>query len=143
MYDLLNLTDLEEIKVLKSRYFYYVDGKAWNRLRDEVFTEDCEFEVPDAAIHGVEAFLARISPTLDTAVSVHHGHMPEIAFTSPDTATGRWAMDDVIRWPTDKPFRRKYTLLRGSGYYHDSYLRTAAGWRISTMRLTRAFVDLS
>lgn len=145
VYELSNLPDLEEIKALKSRYFYYVDTKAWDRLRREVFTEDCEFELPGAetVIRGIELFLARISPTLDSATSVHFGHLPEIVFTSADTAGGRWSMDDEIRWPEDQLFRRKYARLKGAGYYHETYQRTNAGWRINSMRLERIFVDLS
>ena len=143
MFDLSNLPDLEEIKVLKSRYFHYVDSKAWDRLRSEVFVDDCEFELPEASVSGVDAFLARISPVLDVATSVHRGHLPEISFASADRATGRWLMDDEIRWPEDKPYRRKFTLLRGVGHYYETYVRTAEGWRIKTLRLTRTFVDLS
>jgi hypothetical protein len=143
MFDLSNLTDLEEIKVLKSRYFHYVDGKAWGRLRSEVFVHDSQFHLPEAIVSGVDAFLARISPVLDVATSVHRGHMPEIIFESSDRATGRWLMDDEIRWPADKPFKRKFTLLRGTGHYYETYVRTAEGWRIKALRLTRTFVDLS
>jgi hypothetical protein len=59
--------------------------------------------------------------------------MPELELTSPDTATGIWAMQDQIWWPEGAPVRR----LVGSGHYHETYRRTPDGWRIASMRLTR------
>jgi hypothetical protein len=34
--------------------------------------------------------------------------------------------------------------MKGAGHYHETYVRNAAGWRISSMRLTRLYrvVDL-
>ncbi|MBI0293347.1 nuclear transport factor 2 family protein [Streptomyces sp. PRKS01-29] len=36
------------------------------------------------------------------APSVHHGHMPEIEITGPDTASGIWAMEDLLTFPAGK-----------------------------------------
>ena len=40
-----------------------------------------------------------VSVALAQAVTVHHGHMPEIELTSPITATGIWAMFDIVQSP--------------------------------------------
>lgn len=37
--------------------------------------------------------------TYQTSRTVHHGHMPEIDITGPDTARGTWAMFDYVEWP--------------------------------------------
>jgi hypothetical protein len=74
-----------------------------------------------------------VSGILESVVTVHHGHMPELRLTSPTTATGVWAMEDELWWPEGSPIRH----LHGYGHYHETYAKTPAGWRISSMRLTR------
>lgn len=61
--------------------------------------------------------------------------LPEIELTSPTTATGIWALHDIVIWPTG-------LRLDGHGHYHETYAKTDAGWRISTSRLTRLHSDL-
>jgi hypothetical protein len=68
---------------------------------------------------------------------VHHGHTPEIDITSATTATGTWAMEDVLRWPDSGPLRS----LHGYGHYHETYERVAGQWYIKTITLTRLRVD--
>jgi len=70
-------------------------------------------------------------------VTVHHGHMPEIELTSPTTATGIWSMEDKLRWPKGSVIRE----MHGYGHYRETYERTATGWRIKTLKLTRLRVD--
>jgi hypothetical protein len=65
--------------------------------------------------------------------SVHHGHMPEIVLTSPTTASGVWALEDQLWWPEGGPL----THMHGFGHYHETYEKTADGWRIKTMTITR------
>ncbi len=65
------------------------------------------------------------------AVTVHHGHMPEITLTGSDTATGIWAMEDYVDWGRGKAFR-------GYGHYHEHYAKDPdAGWQITNLKLTR------
>ena len=73
------LVHVESIKQLKARYFRFIDTKQWEALRD-VFTDDLQFyfESSTPTITSADAFVAFISERLATAVSVHHGHMPEI-----------------------------------------------------------------
>ena len=42
--------------------------------------------------------MAFLEPVLQDVVTVHHGHMPEIELTSPTTARGIWAMEDMLRY---------------------------------------------
>ena len=58
--------------------------------------------------------------TLADAVTVHHGHMPEITLTSSTTASGIWALHDEIVWPDG-------TRMRGDGHYHETYERWWTG----------------
>ena len=77
-----------------------------------------------------------LSETLADAVTVHHGHMPEIRLTSPTTATGIWALADVIVWPDG-------TRLHGYGHYHETYAREGEEWRIASSTLTRLHMDFT
>jgi hypothetical protein len=127
--------DLEAIRQLKARYFRCLDTKQWDALR-EVFTADVEVDMTGEGAgvsHGPDEFVGGVSRILESVTTVHHGHMPELQLTSPTTATGLWAMEDELWWPEGSPIRH----LHGYGHYHETYTKTAAGWRISSMRLTR------
>lgn len=84
-------------------------------------------------IDGVDTYLPFLISQIGDVTTAHHGHMPEINFVDDDTATGIWAMEDELWWPEGSPI--KY--LHGYGHYHETYVRTAAGWKISSMTLTR------
>ena len=45
---------------------------------------------------GVDNFVPMVMGGLENAATMHHCHTPEIAFTSPATATGIWAMEDLL-----------------------------------------------
>jgi hypothetical protein len=81
--------------------------------------------------------VAFISKSFVGATTVHHGHMPEITLTGPDTATGTWALDDYSKLPG----HGSPSLFHGQGHYHEEYVRTGAGWRISRSILTFQNVD--
>lgn len=143
------LLDVEAIKVLKARYFRYVDTRDWPALR-ELFTDDARFEFPGlGTFEDVEAGLAKIRSALGSATTIHHGHMPEITLTGSDTAEGIWAMHDyVIRHgaaggdealPGYAPeFQRG---LRGYGHYLETYRRVGSGWLIASLKLTRLHIE--
>jgi SnoaL-like domain len=131
------LVNVENIKQLKARYFRFIDTKQWEALRD-VFTDDLEFyfESSTPTITSADAFVAFISERLATAVSVHHGHMPEISIADDSNATGVWAMYD---WVDDPDHGRAF---QGYGHYRERYRRGSDGsWRISELRLERIRVD--
>jgi uncharacterized protein (TIGR02246 family) len=130
--------DIEAIRQLKARYFRTIDTKDWAGLRD-VFTDDVVVDSVESGgevVTGVDEFLAFLPQALDGVVSVHHGHMPEIEVTSATTATGIWAMEDMLRWPNGME-------LHGYGHYHETYRKTDAGWRIATTKLTRLRQDMT
>jgi SnoaL-like domain len=80
--------------------------------------------------------MAFLEQTLTGAVTVHHGHMPEVTLTSPNTAAGVWALHDEIVWPDG-------TRMRGDGHYHETYELVAGEWRIASSTLTRLRMDLT
>ncbi len=132
------MDDVEAIKQLKARYFRTMDTKDWAGMR-QVFTDDVVMDTTDSGggvVTGADAFLAFLRETLAGAVTVHHGHMPEIHLTSPTTATGIWALQDVIVWPDG-------TRLHGYGHYHETYAREGGEWRIASSTLTRLHMDFT
>jgi hypothetical protein len=148
MTDIERLTAIEEIRQLKARYFRCMDTKDWPGLQ-AVFSSDAELDMRGEAADkskAAEALIvgnANIMPFIRNAVldltTVHHGHMPEIDITSPTTATGIWAMEDVLRWPPGAAVKT----LHGYGHYHETYRKTEDGWRIQSSRLSRLRVDVT
>lgn len=137
--------DIEQIKQLKARYFRLMDTKQWDIWAD-CFTEDLvsivELEVPQdgkpVPTHpmgdGRDAFVASASTFPGPYTTVHHGHMPEITLTGPDTAKGIWAMEDVVNMPDGQ-------VLYGYGHYHEDYRKEGGTWRIAKLHLTRLRLD--
>jgi uncharacterized protein (TIGR02246 family) len=135
--ELQALTDLEAIRLLRARYTRAIDTKDWD-LFGACLTEDSRLHTDGGVQEGREAIVAGISATLASAVTVHHIHQPEIELTGPDTATGVWAMNDVVEFTRDGV---SVFGIRGYGHYKDEYRRTAEGWKISSSTLTRLRVD--
>jgi hypothetical protein len=145
MTDIERLLAIEEIKRLKSRYFYCLDYKDWARWKAEVWAPDGRLEVPEVSmiVEGVDNIIKYTSESAGNQISTHHGHMPDIEILSADSAKGIWAMEDILRLPKDQPSRYGYTHLHGFGHYHETYVRSSVGWRIKSTRLTRLYVERS
>ena len=92
---------IEEIRALKARYFRCLDTKDWAGF-GEVFAEDAVFDisddVPGGVVNGRDKIVTAASVPLTDCVSIHHGHCPEIEIISATTASGIWAMEDMLRW---------------------------------------------
>ena len=134
------MDDVEQIKQLKARYFRRMDTKDWAGLV-EVFTSDVIIDMRGeggGVTESASAFVTPLSEMLADVVTVHHGHMPEITIDSKDSASGVWAMEDMLWWPEGSPLKH----LHGYGHYHETYARTVDGWRIATMTLTRLRRDI-
>ena len=137
----MSMEDVEEIKRLKARYFRCMDTKDWDGMR-QVFTEDVVVDTSGdggGVQHGPDNFFAMLVEAIGDVVTVHHGHMPEITITSPTTATGIWAMEDMLRWPEGATFMRE---LHGYGHYHETYAKVDGEWKIASMKLTRLRRDV-
>lgn len=144
------LLAIEEIKRLKARYFRFMDTGDWDGFAS-LFAEDALFDVrgaleekPDLSalgepIRGRAAITDYVRGGISVLTSAHYGHMPEIEILSEDSATGIWALDDILRPPAGGPF----TLFRGHGHYHERYSRIDGRWLIAELRITRLMVELS
>ena len=146
---------IEEIKRLKARYFRAIDTHDW-ALLGETFTQDilCDFrgatiatgadsgqplvEEEHEVLRGRDTALAGLEASLTGVSSVHQGFMPEIEIIDENSATGLWAMSDILLPDDAKPFRE----LRGYGHYHETYRKEGGAWRIASFRLTRLRVEI-
>jgi SnoaL-like domain len=141
--DTERLLAIEEIKVLKARYFRCVDTKDWGGFEALCHADvvlDISADVPGGVITGIAKILEMMKVSLAGVTSVHHGHCPEIEFTSDTTAAGIWAMEDVLRFPEVSAFPIKS--LHGYGHYIETYERLGGRWRFKTIKLTRMRVDI-
>ena len=130
------MDDLEAIRQLKARYFRTMDTKDWDGMR-QVFSDDVVIDTTEAGgdvVGGADAFIAFLREVIGDAVTVHQGHMPEIELTSDTTASGIWALHDIVIWPTG-------IRLDGYGHYHETYEKGDDGWRIASSKLTRLHTD--
>lgn len=130
--------DIEAIRRLKARYFRTMDTKQWDEMR-QVFTDGVVVDTSESGggvVRGADEFMAFLRETLGDVVTVHHGHMPEIEVTSPTTATGIWALQDLLVWPDG-------TRLLGFGHYHETYEKHDGHWRIASTKLTRLHMDFT
>ena len=146
------LVAIERIKALKARYFRCLDTKDWAAWA-EVFAEDAvlEFDLavstrgrdgrPAPRLVGRAAIVETVAGRNAASTTVHHGHTPEIAVLSETEARGIWAMEDILRHPEGKRSPAGFSFLHGYGHYHETYVRTEAGWRIKSVRLTRLYVE--
>jgi len=135
------MDDLEAIRRLKARYFRTMDTKDWAGMR-QVFTDDVVMDTTDSGggvVSGADEFIAFLQETLADAVTVHHGHMPEIEITGPETASGTWAMFDYVEFPPGPDGARAG--LQGYGHYTEEYVREDGEWRIKSTLLTRLRID--
>jgi hypothetical protein len=132
------MDDIEAIKQLKGRYCRTMDTKDWAAMR-QLFTDDVEMDTTASgggAMSGADDFMGFLRETLAEVVTVHHCHTPEIDLTSAMTATGVWAMEDMLRWPDGSE-------LHGYGHYHEAYEKVDDQWRIKRSVLTRLRMDFT
>jgi hypothetical protein len=141
------LEAVEAVKTLEARYFRGMDTKDWDGFADQ-FSPDAVMDVsgemggagtPDAGvIRGNREIAGFVREMVGDVVTVHHGHMPEITVTSPTTADGIWAMEDMLQWPDGFPIRS----MHGYGHYHETYEKLDGRWVIKMLVLTRLRTDV-
>lgn len=137
--DAEDLVEIESIKQLKARYCRLLDAKDWKSWR-QIFTDDFVSDTSNAGgkvIEGADEFVAFTRGNLKkpSQVTAHQVHAPEIELTSPTTARGIWALEDVVRLAPG-------INLRGYGHYHETYEKVDGQWLIKTSTLTRLREDI-
>ncbi|KUI45523.1 DUF4440 domain-containing protein [Mycobacterium sp. GA-1199] len=133
----VDLVEIEEIKQLKARYCRLLDTKDWAAWRT-LFADDFLSDTSPAGgkvIRGADEFVAFTRKSLRGQATVHQVHAPEIELTSPTTARGVWALEDVVRFGPG-------VNLRGYGHYHETYEKFDGHWRFTSSTLTRLREDV-
>lgn len=140
-FTLQQLSDLEEIKILKHRYFRAIDTGDWD-LFDTLFTDDvaCTYNggTYKVSFKGAAAMGEFMRNSFHSgAAAMHHGHMPEITITGDNSASGIWYLEDVFIdiEKDDHTF--------GTAIYTDTYRREGGVWKIATTHYDRVIEVLS
>jgi hypothetical protein len=140
MDDVAALLEIEAIKQLKAKYCRYLDAKdwdAWRTLFDDDFTSVIA-GVGGRQTVGADDFVVYVRRTLGkpSQPTVHQVYAPEITLTSTTTATGVWALNDVVRLIPA-------VTLHGYGHYHETYEKSDGRWRIKSSTVTRLREDIT
>jgi bile-acid 7alpha-dehydratase len=135
---MLDLHEIEAIKRLKYKYLRCLDEKRWAEMED-CFTEDATAAYGDGqySFAGRDAIMRFLRDALGTRskVTSHRVQQPEIDLTSPTTATGVWALDDVVIET------QAQLTIRGAAFYHDQYVKIGAHWKIKATGYQRLFEE--
>ncbi len=130
--------ELEAIRRLKYAYFRTLDLKQFDDL-GALLTEEAttSYEDGKTVLQGRSAIVSWLSSVLGDRgiVTEHHGHHPEITFTSETTAAGVWYLQDRVIVPAAD------VEISGTAFYDDRYRLTEEGWRIAHTGYTRVFEE--
>jgi bile-acid 7alpha-dehydratase len=135
---MIDLQELEAIKRLKYRYLRCLDQKRWPELAT-CFTPDAKSSYGDGkySFDGRDAIMRFLETAMPrTMLTSHRVHQPEIELTSTTTATGVWALDDVVI-ETKGGFT-----IRGAGFYRDEYVKVGGEWKIRATGYQRVFEEM-
>lgn len=136
---MIDLHELEAIKRLKYKYMRCLDQKRWAEMA-ECFTPDAtaSYSGGKYAFQGRDAILDFFVKAMDRkgVLSSHRVHHPEIDFTSPTTATGTWALEDVF---IDEDAG---VTIRGAAFYVDEYVKQDGTWRIRHTGYRRTYEEM-
>ena len=137
--DTSELLEIEAIKRLKYKYLRCVDMKLWDEMAT-VFTPEatCSYSAGTYSYEGRDEIIAWLKKGMDrdgfhSSHSVHH---PEIALTGPDTATGIWALEDIVV-DTDHDIQ-----ISGAAFYQDRYEKHDGIWLIEHTGYDRVFEQI-
>lgn len=134
-YTLQQLSDIEDIKLLKHRYFRGMDTAEWS-LVETLFTDDVTVDYRGGhyrvRMSGFDETMMFLKNSFHSdAVAMHHGNMPEITLTGDDEAEGIWYLHDIFIHAA----QRSQTI--GSAIYRDKYRRVDGQWKIARSEYDR------
>ncbi len=134
-----DLIEIEEIKRLKYKYMRCLDQKLWDEIA-ECFAPDATaaYSSGKYAFEGSEAIVEFLRKSMgsETFHSSHRVHHPEIEFTGESTATGTWALEDVVietQWQIT---------IRGAAFYEDEYVKLDGEWKIKSTGYRRTYEEI-
>lgn len=137
--DLAEFFEIEAIKQLKYRYMRCVDMKLWDEMATTFIPEaTCSYSAGHYHYEGRDAIIAWLKKGMDRDAfhSSHSVHHPEITLTGPETATGIWALEDIVI-DTDRDIQ-----ISGAAFYHDRYVKREGEWLIEHTGYQRVFEQM-
>ncbi|MFP6656308.1 MAG: nuclear transport factor 2 family protein [Myxococcota bacterium] len=137
--ELSEFFEIEAIKQLKYKYMRCVDLKRWDELETAFAPEaTCSYGGGRYHYEGRGAIIAWLKEGMDRdgLHSSHSVHHPEIELTGPDTATGIWALEDII---IDMDHNIQ---ISGAAFYHDRYVKRDGDWLIEHTGYQRVFEQM-
>jgi hypothetical protein len=137
--------EIEAIKQLKYRYLRAVDTKDFDLLAG-TFSPDAvsAYDGGNNSYEGREAIIGWLRQAMDNGiVTLHQVHHPEIELMGPETAKGTWYLEDrVINPGGDTPEMPGHSILSGTAFYADEYVKRGGEWLISLTGYERVYVDI-
>jgi hypothetical protein len=131
MLSMQEISDRVELQKLVIDYANAIDGRAWDGL-DKVFTPDAYIDY--RAMGGIDGKYPAIKAWLPQALGSFPGYMHLVGNfhfeIAGDTATGKIACFNPMVIPRPAGTAGSDIMFLGL-WYHDRYVRTPQGWRIS------------
>lgn len=134
-----DLVEIHRIEQLKYRYVRFLDQKRWDDM-EALLTEDCTasygggtYTFGDRA--AIMEFL-RTSMGSTSMLSSHRVTHPEIELAGDGTASGIWALQDVV---VHLDFG---VTIQGAAFYEDRYRIVDGEWRITHTGYKRTYEEL-
>ena len=140
-------TTSRAIRLLKARYCRFLDTRDIDSWR-QLFASDASWccstsrsrpAVPTRrrchrwwAWRRSSRWCSVASPAPPPCTTAHAGDQT----ASPVTATGIWAMEDLLVFPDG-------SRLHGAGHYHEEYEKREGRWQITRLHLTRTLMDFT
>jgi hypothetical protein len=136
---MIDLHELEAIKRLKYKYVRCLDQKRWDEMAT-CFTADATASYSDGkyAFTGRDKILEFLRGALGpaTMITSHRVHQPEIELTGATTATGTWALEDMVIETSAN------ITIRGAAFYTDAYVKVGDAWKIAATGYSRTFEEM-
>jgi len=125
------MSDRLELQDLLVDYCHAIDFRDWDAL-DDVFTSDAIIDYTELGgsrgnLAETKAFLAQTMPMFESFQ--HMISTSKITITG-DTAEGRTILHNPMVLPAHGEGAKPHVFFCGL-WYHDTFVRTPAGWRIS------------
>ena len=134
-----DLVEIEQIHQLKYRYVRLIDQKRWNEL-GALFAPEATASYGGGAkaLTGRPDIMAFLRESMgdESMLTSHKVHQPEITLTGPDTATGVWALDDVVILGS------LGLTVRGASFYDDRYVKVGGDWLIAHTGYKRIYEEI-
>jgi hypothetical protein len=133
------LLDIHAIQRLKHRYLRCLDQKDWDGMRT-CLAEDCQASYGGGAreLSGRDAIMEFLTESMGSTgmLTSHRCTQPEIDLLGDGTATGTWALEDVV-------IHQDYGVtIHGASFYEDTYKKVDGQWQVASTGYKRTYEEI-